>query len=384
MAVSSGKQRRRTSPVQVDVGPDADRVLVDQAAIVLGRHDGDWVIESAGVPWCMVSPVGQPIPEQGWKLHVSATPLSATLVLARSAEVLVRNGCAFKFAASLDAVADLGSPECPRGSGGKFITAYPRDNAHFRAVARELHEATEHLPGPAVLSDRAYRPGSPVYYRYGAFRGVTELGNDGSYRSMLRAPGGGLVADERNAWFEPPVWAGSPLAVGEEPANTTHDAARSVVLGGRFEVRQAIRHSIKGGGPPGGRPRRRRRGGRQGGPATRRGAAGRRGLPRRAPQRGRDARPACPDRLRAPPAGPAHPAGPPVPCRGGDRGQHTPELAARPGRRTRLDDPGGAVFAIPIGPVIEVARRLVSLLRAVHERGVVLRDLSPVQRHADR
>ena len=67
--------------------------------------------------------------------------------------------------------------------------------------------STEGLPGPGILSDRPYLPGSLLHYRFGAFRGVAMLGNDGSHEAMLVAPDGSLVLDQRKPWFTPPQWA---------------------------------------------------------------------------------------------------------------------------------------------------------------------------------
>jgi hypothetical protein len=57
--------------------------------------------------WCSVTPHGDRSRQQGWKLHMSAAQLAAPLVLARAAEVLVRDGCAFKFTRGLNQLADL-------------------------------------------------------------------------------------------------------------------------------------------------------------------------------------------------------------------------------------------------------------------------------------
>src|SRR5690242_17659754 len=74
--------------------------------------------------WLFVeSPAGVSRP-QGWKLHVSATPVSAPAVLARAAAVLIRHGCSFKFANSVDRVVELTAAHCDRGSSGKFLTGY--------------------------------------------------------------------------------------------------------------------------------------------------------------------------------------------------------------------------------------------------------------------
>ncbi|MGV9773604.1 class IV lanthionine synthetase LanL [Streptosporangium sp. NPDC003464] len=199
-----------------------------------------------GTPWTYVTPVtpaGSASRAQGWKLHVSATPLSAPLVLTRVVEVLGRHRCAFKFASDLEELVRLISRETGRGSVGKFVTVYPPDDPTAVVIAEELHAATYALPGPPVLSDRPYRPGSLVHYRYGVFSAPSELGNDGTYASRLTAPDGTRELDQRNAWYSPPAWATCPFESRQAPAAP----AGPVLLGDRFVVRRAIRHGAKGG-----------------------------------------------------------------------------------------------------------------------------------------
>ncbi|MEV0970067.1 class IV lanthionine synthetase LanL [Microtetraspora glauca] len=235
-----------------DAWRDSDEtLLVDCARAVLNRREArDWQVE-LGDFWCYVQPPGGRSRVQGWKLHVSATPLSAPLVLARCADVLVRHRTPFKFARNLDKVHRLVSDRCDRGAGGKFITVYPNDDDdRLRALAEDLHRATEGLPGPGILSDRPYRPGSLVQYRFGVFGGVRMLGNDGSYEAMLVAPDGSLRLDRRDAWFSPPSWAPRDPFTRERSspqpgANGT--GPRQVLLNGRYVVREVIRHAFGGG-----------------------------------------------------------------------------------------------------------------------------------------
>ncbi|WP_406192271.1 class IV lanthionine synthetase LanL [Kitasatospora sp. NBC_01560] len=231
-------------------------------AVLAGLGADDWSVQESGV-WCRVEPAGRADRVQGWKLHVSATRLSAPEVLLRAAEVLVRGGCAFKCARDLALVEEMTSHRYDRAQCGKVITAYPRDDEHFRRLARELDAATAGLPGPAVLSDRPYRPGSLVHYRYGAFLGVPTLTNDGTHEVRLRAPDGTTVTDPRKAWFSPPAWAVDPLApepaadatsgadAGATPDATAGAAApavpRPVLLNDRYVVREAIGFSARGG-----------------------------------------------------------------------------------------------------------------------------------------
>ncbi|MEU3355993.1 class IV lanthionine synthetase LanL [Streptomyces sp. NPDC037389] len=231
-----------------------ETALQDRVRSVLAAHRlDDWHV-SPGDFWCSVAPPGGTTRVQGWKLHLSATPVSAATVLARAAEVLARHRCAYKFAATPARVAELCSRAADRAGGGKFLTVYPEDDGpRLRALAAELHDATQGLAGPGILSDRPYRPGSLVHYRYGAHRGVTVLADDATRTAMLRAPDGSLRRDRRTAWFAPPDWAPRDpftftFAEPEEGTGAGGTAApRPVLLDGRYVVEEVIRHAFTGG-----------------------------------------------------------------------------------------------------------------------------------------
>ncbi|MEU6237011.1 hypothetical protein ABZ885_28835, partial [Kitasatospora sp. NPDC047058] len=182
--------------------------------------DGDWQVTVEGF-WCTARPSAAELADEGWKIHVSAASAVGGAVLAAVAEVLADDPCAFKFAAGPEQLHELNSRNSDRGSAGKFVTVYPGGEEQFRRLAAALHKATDGLPGPVVLSDRPYRPGSRVHYRYGAFAARAELGNDGGYRSMLRGPGGETVEDVRGASYRCPPWARDPLAEEAGPSPST-------------------------------------------------------------------------------------------------------------------------------------------------------------------
>ncbi|WP_139134520.1 class IV lanthionine synthetase LanL [Streptomyces sp. TP-A0874] len=214
-------------------------------AVLDERRAVGWGIETGDV-WCQVT-APQPVRRvQGWKLHVSATRLSAPEMLYRAADVLVDGDCMFKFAKDLETVAEMTSAQYDRAQCGKFLTAYPRDDVHFRDLAAALDAATAGLPGPAVLTDRPYRPGGVVSYRYGAFDGVTVFTDDGVFEPRIRTPDGGTEPDLRQPWFCPPEWAELPLP-GEPGRPAVVGKPAEVLLAGRYVVREAIRHSARGG-----------------------------------------------------------------------------------------------------------------------------------------
>ncbi|MEU5186392.1 class IV lanthionine synthetase LanL [Streptomyces klenkii] len=202
---------------------------------------GEWQV-SVGDLWATARPPLHVPRTQGWKIHVSAATGAGAEVLHRVAGVVAGARCAFKFAAGPAQLAGVNSRNCERGSAGKFITLYPADDDSFLALAEALHAATAGLPGPAVLSDRPYRPGSRVHYRYGAFAGRPELSPDGLYRTMLTAPGGQRTEDVRGPRFRPPPWAADPLGPGP-PAGPGPPS----LLAGRYALTGALRRSTRGG-----------------------------------------------------------------------------------------------------------------------------------------
>ncbi|MGE7434803.1 class IV lanthionine synthetase LanL [Kitasatospora sp. NPDC001175] len=279
--------RSAGGPGSVGDGPGAVGTLPEVArAAVAGTgsrgDEGGWSLTVEGF-WCTARPSGPAaaVPAQGWKIHVSAASPAAAEVLSTVASVIAADPCTFKFAADREKLHEINSRNSERGSAGKFITVYPVDEEQFRRIAEELHRATEGLPGPVILSDRPYAPGSRVHYRYGVIAARAELGNDGAYRSTLTGPDGSRTEDVRGASYRCPPWAidpvegrgsaapgargaaptrtggttgngtvdGKPIG-GDAPGNgSTGRGSRpgGVLLGGRYALTAAIRHGTKGG-----------------------------------------------------------------------------------------------------------------------------------------
>jgi len=159
--------------------------------------------------------------EQGWKLHVSATIASAATVLERVIPILKAEDVPFKVAANLGCLSDLNEGLAGFSQVGKFITIYPRDDAQAVRLALELDRVTAGLEGPRVPSDRPLRLGSLVHYRFGGFTDLTLTDTLGQILPALRAPSGALLPDTRTSRFEPPSWAVDPFesaGVVERPA----------------------------------------------------------------------------------------------------------------------------------------------------------------------
>ncbi|MEO3754333.1 class IV lanthionine synthetase LanL [Streptomyces sp. B6B3] len=212
---------------------------------VVALHGWDHSLDDM---WCHVLPPGHYSRPQGWKIHLSATPRSAVPALRAAARVLLERGVAFKFAKGVAQLRQLLSVRCNRGSGGKFITVYPEDDRQFAELVEELHQATEGMTGPKILSDRRYRPDSLVHYRFGGFSGRQQiLDADGSYVPMLVTPDGSWFQDKREAWYAPVPWAKPPLPDPTPARGAEERGQQQVLLDSRFAVFEAIRHSNRGG-----------------------------------------------------------------------------------------------------------------------------------------
>ncbi|MDT7809763.1 MAG: hypothetical protein QOJ70_3576 [Acidobacteriota bacterium] len=183
--------------------------------------------------------------EQGWKLHVSATVLTASEVLKRIAPVLLASGERFKAPASLRELQKL---NCGLFYGysqvGKFITVYPRAPEEAVALALRLYELTRGMSAPPVPFDRRFRPDAPVFYRYGSFRHVEIENPDGTRTPAMRDPNGRLVADVREAADAKPEWVSDPFAFDETCEGV---AAHASPLATTFRAFEALAQRGKGG-----------------------------------------------------------------------------------------------------------------------------------------
>src|ERR1043166_745125 len=112
--------------------------------------------------WRYSHPLRKEYPRQGWKIHVSGTPLNASQILRNILPILVGE-IVFKIPRSLDELMKINSGICYGYSQiGKFITVYPKDESEFTKLAARLDEATKIFESPDVPFDFHYAPRSCV------------------------------------------------------------------------------------------------------------------------------------------------------------------------------------------------------------------------------
>src|SRR5262245_9870665 len=207
--------------------------------IVRDLVPSNWEIHKHHI-WIGVSPVDAETPLQGFKIHVSATSLTATETLRRVTPVCVENRAPFKAIAEPRVLEMMTSKNCSRGASGKFITIYPSDQDHFTVLIKALDKATAGLAGPYVLSDKRYGDNKALFYRYGGFA-PREVLNIFGERVPVITSEGRFVADERTPYFQLPEGIRDPFESGAQ------DSQAQVRLNGRYLVQEAFVHSNAGG-----------------------------------------------------------------------------------------------------------------------------------------
>ena len=188
-------------------------------------------------PWTMCwKPDAEALPEQGWKVHISATRKNSRRVLAKAFNFCINSGIAFKYLSTEADFDSQNSKYADRGAAGKFVTIYPASNEDFRLTLENLDEYLEGEEGPYILSDKRWKQ-TPVFYRYGAFKPSAP---GSKYISSLKTLDGREVEDVRRPTYILPDWVEVPAFL-----NSTNNSDVDVDF--PFKMESAL-HFSNGGG----------------------------------------------------------------------------------------------------------------------------------------
>jgi serine/threonine protein kinase len=210
--------------------------------LVRGILPSDWEIVRSST-WFQCNPKKVTFPPHGWKIHLSTMPLQAAAVLTTAARLLVDHNVPFKFALDRNVLFMTNSKRWARSGAGKFVTIYPGSKDEFIKLLEVLHNALFGYNGPYILSDKRYKDGSVVYYRYGGFQRTSKVNYKGEEDLMITNPDGEAVIDERAAYFTPPEWAEEAVPVPEEADPNPELTLKS----GRYVIESALAFSVTGG-----------------------------------------------------------------------------------------------------------------------------------------
>lgn len=132
----------------------------------------------------------------GWKLHLSSTPVDWQQLLQRALPILDAWGGPFKVIASSPQLERLNDGVFGLTQVGKAATIYCEDEPAAAMLAEQLAEALRGLRGPRIPTDTRFREDAPVYFRFGPFDYRTIVDAMGQTKRLLRHPEHGDVLDE--------------------------------------------------------------------------------------------------------------------------------------------------------------------------------------------
>lgn len=214
----------------------------DRFPLADARLPSGWQWRESGI-WVQCSPAGRQLPEQGWKIHVSAAYGEYEEIVGLTAEYCFAHDVHFKFLRGPATALQQNAKYAPRGSSGKLLTVYPVDEAELAKVLDELGTVLKGRRGPYILSDLRWQEG-PLYLRYGSFVRLTCLDEKEDRVPALRLPDGTLAPDRRQPGFELPDWVTPPGFIARQIEAADQDDDPDAFP---FDVERSLHYSNGGG-----------------------------------------------------------------------------------------------------------------------------------------
>jgi hypothetical protein len=186
--------------------------------------------------WRYSRPPNSDDPRQCWKLHVSATILTAANVLEAVAPIVAHSDVLLKTVESIGFLRELNSGLAGDYSQiGKCITVYPRDDDQARELAETLKHATIGFAHPAVPFD--LHVGGAVYTRFGVGLSASVL-----EERFITLPNGDTCKDVRAPGAATPKGMTPPFATAPPAMHKLPDLAafESLSQRGRGGVYRAL------------------------------------------------------------------------------------------------------------------------------------------------
>jgi serine/threonine protein kinase len=181
---------------------------------------------------------------QGWKLHLSSTPVQAPELLSRVLPLFRDWGSSFKAAKDETTLFFLNEGRLGPTQIGKFMTLYPPDDDAARAQALALIERTDGLDGPAVPTD--LHLGGVVYARYGGFNPDVRRDRFGQISLEIEDADGTSRADSYLVPYRPPENRSNPFADLTRPVPLAPPVDGVRLFGPGYRFLQVLKPDPKG------------------------------------------------------------------------------------------------------------------------------------------
>ncbi len=179
------------------------------------------------------------LPEQGWKIHLSATKINCVSILRIFLEVLRIIPSSFKITENIDFLEYLNVGKGGITQIGKFITIYPRNIDHFKSLCSELGFNTKDFEQeiPFISSDKHHS--GAVFYRYGSSINADKQNISGLYFNYVMNLENDYCLDDR-IHFYIPQWEVDPFLEIEIKEDS------SIFIQNKYIKLALLNHSYKG------------------------------------------------------------------------------------------------------------------------------------------
>lgn len=169
-----------------------------------------------------------PLPDEGWKIHLSARPDTLFETLDRAAPAL--RGRNFKVIRSRPLLEALNCAVYGRRAVGKAITLYPPSTPDFVVLIETLAGALRGLDGPPIAGELRCVACPVLHYRYAAHGKRRVVDRWGRCWSCVTAPDGRLVPDRADFYMAFPAWMTDPFEGRSEQVEEAENTSGATVL----------------------------------------------------------------------------------------------------------------------------------------------------------
>ncbi len=203
------------------------------------------VLRRNGIYYNVTNAVNE-MPDQGWKIHISAIKSNAIEILGVCKKICAECQVNFKFMCDSTILTASVSKNWLRGQSGKFITIYPNSEGQAKELLKALYESLKGFDGPYILSDKRYKPDCKVlFYRYGGFKDIRMQTNNGQKVLAIVDKHGIKQPDIRDVKYRQPIWIESLF--GKKIIVSNESRQHKIVLNKRFRIEHVVRHTNSGG-----------------------------------------------------------------------------------------------------------------------------------------
>ena len=222
-----------------------DREIEDLVERLAREHVGTAPTLRCDGTWLHVTRTGTGRPADGWKLHVSSRVVAFPDLVEKLVPELLGEGCDFKLAQSAEVLGRLNDGISSPASVGKAFTVYA-DQDRIRDLGLRLAALLRGHEGPRILSDRRIAADAPVYYRYGPFTLPWRTDSQGRLLTLIDGPAGQEFGALATLRYRQPEWTVDPFtgAAGDEPERRDH--AEDQILGTHFRVNAGVFETGRG------------------------------------------------------------------------------------------------------------------------------------------